>query len=35
MLVEEKLKKIVAELLDVDRGEVKPEASFVKNLEAD
>lgn len=35
MLVEEKLKKIVSELLDVDTGEVKPEASFVKNLGAD
>ncbi|MCK4390247.1 MAG: acyl carrier protein [Desulfobacterales bacterium] len=35
MAVEEKIKKIVAEKLSVEPGEVVPEASFVDDLGAD
>lgn len=35
MAVEEKVKKIIAEQLGVDEGEVTPEASFVDDLGAD
>ncbi len=35
MAVAEKVKKIIAEQLGVDEGEVKPEASFVEDLGAD
>ncbi len=33
--MEEKIKKIIAEQLDVDLASVKPEASFVNDLGAD
>lgn len=33
--MEDKVKKIISEQLDVDLGEVKPEASFVDDLGAD
>ncbi|PJA77561.1 MAG: acyl carrier protein, partial [Nitrospirae bacterium CG_4_9_14_3_um_filter_53_35] len=33
--MEEKVKKIIAEQLDVDIAQVKPEASFVDDLGAD
>lgn len=33
--MEEKVKKIISEQLDVDLSEVKPEASFVDDLGAD
>jgi len=33
--MEEKIKKIIAEQLDVDIAQVKPEASFVDDLGAD
>ncbi|MEW6408793.1 MAG: acyl carrier protein [Nitrospirota bacterium] len=35
MAIEEKVKKIIAEQLGVDEGEVTPEASFVDDLGAD
>lgn len=35
MVVEEKIKKIIAEQLGVDEDEVTPEASFVDDLGAD
>jgi acyl carrier protein len=35
MRMEEKIKKIISEQLDVDISEVKPEASFVDDLGAD
>lgn len=33
--MEDKVRKIISEQLDVDLGEVKPEASFVDDLGAD
>jgi len=35
MAVDEKVKDIISEQLDVDKGEVSPDASFVEDLGAD
>jgi len=35
MAVDEKVKDIISEQLDVDKGEVNPDASFVEDLGAD